>query len=420
MLAFDKPISRTEVEGRLGDLSPQLVQRGIRHIERAGLIEPTNGAGPPGAHPKTNRPRPVPTQSGDLTAWLHLTNDCNLHCDYCYVAKSRQVMSPETGQHAIRALIAAAVRHGFAGMRLKYAGGEPTLNFPLVLALHSQARRGAATAGLRLDGVVLSNGVALDIAKASALADQGLRASISLDGVGFYHDTQRKFPNGRGTFPQVAQALEHLRQVGVLHSVTLTVSQRNLAGLPASIHFLVEREIPFNINFFRPNRYTGRHPDLNYADIALIQAMQAAYAALQERLPRWRLLGALLDRVRLDSPHDYPCGVGISYLVVREQGGIAKCHMASDEFVGFVQDGDPFVQLRSASGGVQNPPAQAKEDCRECLWRLWCAGGCPLLTGQVFGRVDRASPNCRVYRTLIPEVLRLEGLRLLQYQMVLK
>ncbi len=46
---------------------------------------------------------------------------------------------------------------------------------------------------------------------------------------------------------------------------------------------------------------------------------------------------------------------------------------------------------------------------------LWCAGGCPALTYRVTGRFDVRSPNCRIYQALFPEVLRLEGLRLLQY-----
>ena len=37
--------------------------------------------------------------SGTLTAWLHVTNACNLECPYCYVRKSSQWM---TGEESVR------------------------------------------------------------------------------------------------------------------------------------------------------------------------------------------------------------------------------------------------------------------------------------------------------------------------------
>ena len=57
-----------------------------------------------------------------------------------------------------------------------------------------------------------------------------------------------------------------------------------------------------------------------------------------------------------------------------------------------------------------------KEGCRDCQWRYWCTGGCPLQTFRATGRYDLKSPNCSIYQAIFPEVLRLEGLRLLKYQ----
>ena len=63
---------------------------------------------------------------------------------------------------------------------------------------------------------------------------------------------------------------------------------------------------------------------------------------------------------------------------------------------------------------VQNLSVEEKEGCQDCEWKRWCAAGCPLESHRATGRYDVKSPNCNIYKTIFPEVLRLEGLRLLR------
>jgi uncharacterized protein len=67
-----------------------------------------------------------------------------------------------------------------------------------------------------------------------------------------------------------------------------------------------------------------------------------------------------------------------------------------------------------ASGSIRNLSVDEKAECRTCTFRYRCAGGCPLETYRVTGRWDIKSPNCNIYKTLLPEALRLEGLRLMK------
>ena len=55
-----------------------------------------------------------------------------------------------------------------------------------------------------------------------------------------------------------------------------------------------------------------------------------------------------------------------------------------------------------------------KGECRHCLWRYACAGGCPLVAFWATGQFDRRSPYCSMYRALYPEAIRLEALRLMK------
>ena len=61
---------------------------------------------------------PAFADSSVLTAWLHVTNACNLRCPYCYVHKSPEGMDEATGTAAVEAIVASAVRHGLTGVKL--------------------------------------------------------------------------------------------------------------------------------------------------------------------------------------------------------------------------------------------------------------------------------------------------------------
>jgi uncharacterized protein len=368
------------------------------------LIEPVQGS----RHLKQSQPQ-------TLTAWLHITNECNLRCDYCYLAKSPDDMELSRGKEAVEAVFRAAVLHRFQGVKLKYAGGEATLNFPLVVALHEHARQLAEKSGLKLEGVILSNGLSLTDRMIEAILRLGLRVMISLDGVGEYHDRQRHFANGRGSFTHVERALDRLEKHHLLPMISITLSARNLAGLPQAVEYVLKRKLPFTLNFYRDNDCASPFSDLKYQDEQIIAAMRDTFAMIEGNLPPYSLLGVLVDRANLNKLHERPCGAGHSYVVIDQKGQVAKCHMEIEKTVTTVATIDILDSVRTSPQGVQNLPVDEREGCKSCTWRYWCAGGCPLLTYRITGRFDVKSPNCRVYLALFPDVLRLEGLRLLRY-----
>jgi len=143
--------------------------------------------------------------------------------------------------------------------------------------------------------------------------------------------------------------------------------------------------------------------------------MRAAFAYIEERLPRRRIIDGLIDKGNMRVPHHYTCGVGRNYLVISPRGEVAKCHADITHGVTTIQADDPLQQIRDDRTGIQAVDVDDKEGCRTCTWRYWCGGGCPLLTYRMTGRNDLRSPNCAIYQALFPDVVRLEALRLLAY-----
>jgi len=367
--------------------------------------------------PASNPQPPIPNlQSHTLTAWLHITNACNLRCAYCYLRKTNEAMDEVTGRAAVEAVFRSAVRHGFRAVKLKYAGGEPTLNFPLIRLLHHYAQTLAEHTGLELRETVLSNGVALTDSMLDFIRDAGMRLMLSLDGVGDTHDAQRTFANGKGSFSTVVRGVDRALGRGIRPYLSITVTRRNAGGLPDAVAFALDRGLLFNLNFYRDHDYPRSREEWPAEDDRLIAAVRSAFAVVERRLPRQSFIAALLDRASFSAPHRHVCGAGRNYLVIDPHGRVARCQMEMKHTVADVWADDPLATVRAKAPGFQNVSVDEKEGCGDCPWRYWCAGGCPLLAYRVAGRSDVKSPYCRVYQALCPEVLRLEGLRLLKWR----
>jgi uncharacterized protein len=350
-----------------------------------------------------------------LTTWLHLTDRCNLRCDYCYLPHVCEDMSSETGRAVVNAIFRSAKINHFKQVKIKYAGGEPLLRYPLILELHTYAKSLANMHGLILGEVVLCNGTLLTEEIAKSLKALDIRLMISLDGFGTYHDIHRSYVSGRGSFNDVSEAINLALANGLVPTISVTVSNRTAEGLPEIMAWILERDLPFSLNFYRENELSASHADMRLGEEKIINGMLSAFKVIEENLPKRDFLGGILDRANLSSAHTHTCGVGQNYLVFDQSGQIAKCQMQIRKPVTNVHFEDPLAIIRGDQIGIQNFSVEEKEGCKACEWKYWCAGGCPLETRRGKGRYNAKSPNCNIYKALFPEVLRLEGLRLLKY-----
>ncbi len=391
----------------------QLAQEGIERIVtffyRLGFLQDMSMSVPPS----------LAEESQALTAWLHMTNECNMRCDYCYLYKTHEDMSAEVGRRTIDALFRSARKHNIKHVKLKYAGGEASLHMMSVVNLHDYAAQLAQESSIALEAVILSNGVVLSQRAIDQLKARRIAIALSLDGLGAYHDSQRPLLGGQGSSKYVLRTIDRLLANDVVPFLSVTVSRRNLDGLPDLMQYMLERKLPFSLSYYRDNECSARITDLRFTDEKIITAMLSAFAVIERNLPERSLLQCLLDKTDMTVPHRRTCGVGQNYLVIDQRGGVAKCQMDIKRTVTTIDSDDPLKIVREDYQGVQGLPVEEKEGCRTCSWRYWCTGGCPALTYASTGRYDVKSPNCAIYKALFPEVLRLEALRLLRYKVPL-
>ncbi len=350
-----------------------------------------------------------------LTAWMHITDRCNLRCEYCYLPHVKEDMDIETGKAAIDATFRSAQTGGFNHVKFKYAGGEPLIKFENVIELHNYAKAKGLGLGLHVKGVILSNGTLLTDKIAQEIHRNNLSLMISLDGVGKAHDSHRPYLGGRGSFDDVKNAILTAKKFGITPDISITVSGKTADSIYLVVEWVLEQDLPFSINFYRENDLSTSKESLAFDEENLINDLKKTYEVIQKNLPKRSLLNSLVDRSNLSVAHSKTCSVGSNYLVFDQKGRVSKCQMDMKNFIADTHADNPLEIVVHDKTGIQNLPVIQKE-CKSCEWQTWCTGGCPLVTFRATGRYDLKSPNCFIYKALYPEAMKLEGLRLLKYE----
>jgi uncharacterized protein len=398
LAAFDSPVTLRGAVARLAGMSPATALDAARELVQIGLLRPEKKA-------FSASPRP-----SALSAWLQVVESCNLRCPYCYVHKQPQTMTWEVGRQTIDRLVEMATGYGYSSLKLKYAGGEPTLNFTLIEALHAYAMQRTADAGLTLEEVLLTNGVRVTDDMLDFLSRVGMRLMVSLDGGPSTHDLLRARPDGQGTYAAVTDTVERAVERGLRPNISITVTSFNLRGAGEAVAFALKRALPFNVNFYRecaPDQGQHARGPLSPSPAQLLKTMRGIIAIIEAH-PSYPLpLTAILDRTRLDVPHSYACSAGRDYLVVGTAGQVSACQMLMGEPWSTLGNKDPLCAVRRRGEEVFKA-VDGDPQCGGCAWRMACSGGCPLLRKSVLHR-----DYCQVYRALFPELVQLEAKRLI-------
>lgn len=353
-----------------------------------------------------------------LNAWIHVTDKCNLRCKYCYLSHVPETMSRSTAKASVERIFRTAVDYGYRSIALKLAGGEPLLAPELVSEIHSHAQEQALTTGIPFSSRILSNGTITARPVWESIAANGVGATISLDGIGQSHDLSRPTVGNGSSFASVMRSLSIARQIGVDIQVSVTVCDENVPGLPLLARWLLAEKLPFCISFARRIVRASERGAFHEFVERLVLAMDEVFSAVEYDLPAYSLLGCLLDKVNLAFPHSRSCSAGEDYLAIDHRGGIASCQMLLSSPESSTATADSLAVLRQSGRSIY-PSVHERHGCKNCEWKLWCAGGCPVVN-KLHGLEDLASsPFCSIYKQFLPKVMRLEAMRLLRkYKLV--
>jgi radical SAM protein with 4Fe4S-binding SPASM domain len=243
------------------------------------------------------------------------------------------------------------------------------------------------------------------------VALEGMQLMVSLDGGPLVHDQVRAGKNGRGTYAAVVDTIERALERDLRPLISITLTALNLSGAKEAVSFALERNLPFNLNFYRECLADSVASSSLVPDVTLLMEEMLDIFDVIRMYPTYPLpLTGILDRTRLDILHSYACSAGRDYLAVGTRGQISACQMLIEEPWAHLSEADPLGAVRQRGESVFTP-ADEHPACQSCLWRAACSGGCPLVRG-----TEIHTRYCLVYRALFPELIRLEASRLIANQ----
>ncbi|MCL2796600.1 MAG: radical SAM protein [Firmicutes bacterium] len=330
---------------------------------------------------------------------LHLTADCNLKCDYCYVKRGEVGMKKEVALCVIDNAIAA----GQKKTGVAFFGGEPLLHKDLIRDTVAYARKASEGTECKFFFKLTTNGVLLDEEFIRFCKRENIFTAISLDGHEAAHNAHRKDLGGKGSYERVAAHAKLLLKRMPNSPVMMTVNPDTVKYYAESVEHL------HNLGFFYilcGINYAAKWREADLKELARQYKKLAEfyYAAMmaEKKLYLSPFEMKIYSHVHNRTYCGERCELSKNQISVGPDGSVYPCI----EFVG-----DPVYKIGDIHSGV-DPAAQQKlflenrkekTACEACAIRIRCNHYCACQNKRATGSIDEVSPVlCRHEQILLP------------------
>lgn len=348
----------------------------------------------------------------DIT--FQVTEDCNLHCTYCYqICKSRAVMDIETAKKFIDRLYEASAdeeEQKNIAVVLNFVGGEPFLQTNLIDEICTYwVYKGLQLRhpwGTHYMIAASTNGTLICTDEVKAFIKKWrsrLSISVSLDGNKELHDACRVFSDGSGSYDKALEAVYYLREVFNDIPTKMTLAPENIEHTFAALKNLVDLDYKhIHVNCVFEEGWTIEHARIEY------QQLKKFIDYLFEVNREWIFISMFKEDFygpMLDEDTQNWCGGDGRMIAVNASGKIYPClrymesSLGSDIapiVCGHVDTGIDLAQLKDMRGLTRQ--SQSTEECLNCPVASGCAW-CTAYNYQRFGTINRrATFICWMHR----------------------
>lgn len=354
---------------------------------------------------------------GDLNQiTLEITERCNFRCDYCIYTDSYESfrefgnkdMSIEVAKRAIDDL---NIRSKYQPLvNIGFYGGEPLLRFEFIKECISYAQEVIKDKELTFSFTSNMSLMTQEMAEFFANLENSCIILASIDGPKWIHDSNRKYPNGEGTFDDVIRGLKYafdafeaVNKAEMIH-FSIVVSYGNYNEILSDIKRFIH-ETPWipndtmarvsNVSVYRaPTDYTGLNSheereyfavdDDSYVDPILKWAKKESennvigeprYTSNHEELVYYRIHSRPIYNKPIEHyPMNGCCIPFARRTYVSTEGDYSICEKVGDgPSVGNVFDGLDIQKIKKYY--VEDYIAEATKYCREC-WAINICSEC--------------------------------------------
>lgn len=315
-----------------------------------------------------------------LSAYLHVTQRCNLDCAGCYSLDAQRNALADAPLKDMERAVDELASAGVANLVI--SGGEPFLRSDLPdIVAHAKAAGIAKV-------TVLSNGTCLTEDALARLAPHVDCVSVSFDGCSA---DSPAFIRREQRFDELVEAVGAIREAGIPAHIIPTVHARNVEDLPAYVQ--LSRDLGATLNF----SLLTCEPDDALASLLPgdeeLRALGLGLLTLDGGKPL-----ALLDApVGLNLTVKRNCGAGYREVSIAADGTVYPCHMLQrpELAMGNVFTGTLAEALASdVSRKFRALDAAGFEGCSSCRYTRICGGGCRARSLFASGNLESRDSYC--------------------------
>jgi len=327
---------------------------------------------------------------------IMLAGGCNMGCTYCFERDVPVYQKPNllTQEKADEILEWYFKSHEGNKAHVQFYGGEPLMNFPILIYVLERMEEWAAGKDIALSKYLITNGTLLNDRIISYLKEHNVSVQISIDGAPNTHDAHRVMKSGEATMKRIAPRLKKALDSNLDVNLRAVVTSNNtdVQNVTDGLKAYGAEHVSFEVVA------SGvKNIDLSAEQW---QSFLSSYKdLLNQPFTTWSELPHDMQRtiVRIcENEHMfYGCGAGVSEVTVAPDGNIFECQRLYK---------DPYANVASGRRPQDSEfltMVDDREICKGCWARYLCGGGCLHQSYTEHGTLDPLPTYCEMKRNLV-------------------
>ncbi len=345
------------------------------------------------------------------------TSDCNLRCRYCYSSGG------ETKKYLPWDVAKAAIDFSFNNlMKMKdkkkrfhlgfLGGGEPTLNWEVLIKAVNYARKKAKSEKLSFNAGLVTNGTASE-ERGLWLANNFDSITLSFDGPAEIQNFNRPLANGRSSYKLVYRSAKLFDKNKVNWGVRSTVTEMFVNKMPETVEFFADNFENLRQIAFEPVCKTGRCikgtcPSPSQEDFV-------KYFIEARKIGRKEGITIRYSSANLKKCSLRFCGTSGRIFAVNPDCSITSCNEVDDMkkdfsetfiYGNFNKNTNSFDIDMKKVENLRKRTLVNMHGCENCFAKYQCSGGCPVRSLRATGSIFKPYyGNCYIVREALKEEL---------------
>lgn len=360
------------------------------------------------------------------SAFLILTERCNLACVYCFVNQNPNQMTYQIAYDAVQFLIKNAEKSNQTPS-INFFGGEPLLKWeeiivPLVTYIREEYKK-------PFDLGITTNGVLLDDDKIAFMKKHKIGILFSIDGAKETQDFNRPFHNGEGSFDTIEKNIDKVLEFEPHATFRATIDHRTVQHTYENMRYAVSKG--YSNMFFVPNvfaKWNDKQKEILKEQVRLFGDWYIEEARTGNLINFNPFNERIAEITRINAAHEKQqcrcsngklgegkCGLGATrYASVGTDGTLYGCQemTSNNNSNSIFEIGNIYTKVddekRIALASRFNKTEVKGLSCETCLLNNICDGGCVANNYLATGDINQVPEMfCYWYQILLEEAIRI-------------